>query len=162
LKQLWAPWRLSYVRTAHEKGIECFLCKYPKLNRDEEYYILKRGEYCFIILNRYPYNNGHLMIAPYRHVVFPNDLKDEEQSEIFKFICLAIDALRSIYSPDGFNIGLNIGRDAGAGCEHLHFHVVPRWRGDTNFMPVLSDVKVISQHLRETYIELKKVLDVLN
>ena len=128
------------------------------MDRDDEFYILKRGDYSYIIMNVYPYNNGHLMVAPYRHVIYPNELSSEESLEIFNFISLAIDALRSLYSPDGFNVGVNIGRAAGAGCEHLHLHVVPRWSGDTNFMPVLGDVKVISQHLRATFDELKRVI----
>jgi ATP adenylyltransferase len=119
---------------------------------------LKRGKYSFIVLNAYPYNNGHLMIAPYRHVVYPNDLTVEESMEIMDFISLSIDVLKRALSPDGFNIGVNIGRAAGAGVEHLHFHVVPRWIGDTNFMPTLSETKVISQHIRSTFEVLKKFL----
>jgi len=158
LKQLWAPWRMSYIR-APKGEVECFLCRYPKLNRDEEFYILLRGEHAFVILNAFPYNNGHLMVAPYRHVVYPEDLNLNEVDEMFKLTNLCIKALKRAFNPDGFNLGLNIGRAAGAGAEHLHLHIVPRWFGDTNFMPVLAETKVISQHLRETYWELKKALE---
>jgi ATP adenylyltransferase len=140
------------------KNVECFLCSYAKSSRDDELFILKRGKYSFIVLNAYPYNNGHLMIAPYRHIIYPNDLTVEESMEIMDFISLSIDVLKRALSPDGFNIGVNIGRAAGAGVEHLHFHVVPRWFGDTNFMPILSETKVISQHIRSTFEVLKKFL----
>jgi len=156
LKALWAPWRIEYISTP--KDVECFFCTYPKLNRDDELFILKRGLYSYIILNSYPYNNGHLMIAPYRHVIYPNDLSREESMEIMDFISLSIDVLKRAFSPNGFNIGVNIGRAAGAGVEHLHFHVVPRWFGDTNFMPILAEVKVIPQHIKSTFEVLKKYI----
>lgn len=158
LKQLWAPWRVEYIRRAVKDEIECFLCVYPKLNRDEDFYILFKGSYSFIILNAFPYNNGHLMIAPYRHVTSIEDLTDDELIEIFKLLKLSVVVLKSVFNPDGFNVGLNIGRAAGAGLDHLHFHVVPRWFGDTNFMPVLAETKVISQHLKETYRLLREAL----
>jgi len=156
LRNLWAPWRMEYISAP--RNIECFLCSYAKSNRDDELFILKRGKYSYIVLNAYPYNNGHLMIAPYRHIVYPNDLTFEESMEIMGFISLSIDVLKRALSPDGFNIGVNIGRAAGAGVEHLHFHVVPRWFGDTNFMPIVSETKVISQHIRSTFEVLKKFL----
>lgn len=158
MKQLWAPWRIEYIRRAVKGENECFLCEYPKLNRDEDFYILFRGKLSYIILNAFPYNNGHLMIAPYRHVTSVEELTDEEFMEIFKLLKLSVKTLRLTFNPDGFNVGLNVSRAAGAGVDHLHFHVVPRWVGDTNFMPVLSETKVISQHLRETFNLLKDAL----
>ncbi len=161
LRVLWAPWRLEYVRSPHKyKG--CFLCDYPKMGRDEEYFILKRGNYCYIIMNAYPYNNGHLMIAPYRHVVYPFELSRDELLELNELVNLSIKALKKAFNPDGFNIGVNIGKAAGAGAEHLHVHVVPRWSGDTNFMPVLAEVKVIPQHLKQTYLELRDAMGSLD
>ncbi|MCX8168812.1 MAG: HIT domain-containing protein [Candidatus Methanomethylicia archaeon] len=156
MKVLWAPWRIEYIYAP--KNVECFLCIYPKLNRDDELFILKRGLHSYIVLNAYPYNNGHLMITPYRHVIYPNDLSKEEILEVMDFISLSIDILKRAFSPDGFNIGVNIGKAAGAGVEHLHFHVVPRWFGDTNFMPILSEVKVIPQHIKSTFESLKKFI----
>lgn len=155
---MWAPWRIKYVMRAVEGDVECFLCKYPKLNRDEDYYILFRGDLSYIILNAFPYNNGHLMIAPYRHVTSIEELNGEEAMEIFKLLQLGVRVLKLAFNPNGFNIGLNLGRAAGAGLDHLHFHIVPRWFGDTNFMPVLAETKVISQHLRETFNLLRDIL----
>ncbi|MEM3615296.1 MAG: HIT domain-containing protein [Candidatus Methanomethylicia archaeon] len=154
MRNLWAPWRMEYISAP--RNVECFLCTYPKAGRDDDLLILKRGEYSFIVLNAYPYNNGHLMIAPYRHIIYPNDLTRDESLEIMDLMSLSIDVLKRALSPDGFNVGMNIGRAAGAGIEHLHFHIVPRWFGDTNFMPVISETKVVSQHLRATFEILKK------
>jgi len=126
-------------------------------DRDEENLILFRGERSFIIMNRYPYNNGHLMIAPNRHVGDLLQLSDDELIELIKTVKLAVKALKSEYNPDGFNIGLNLGRAAGAGLEdHLHIHVIPRWVGDTNFMPIISETKTIPELLTESYSRLKK------
>jgi len=126
-------------------------------DRDEENLILFRGERSFIIMNRYPYNNGHLMIAPNRHVGDLLQLSDDELIELVKMVKLAVKALKSEYNPDGFNIGLNLGRAAGAGLEdHLHIHVIPRWVGDTNFMPIISETKTIPELLTESYSRLKK------
>jgi len=126
-------------------------------DRDEENLILFRGERSFIIMNRYPYNNGHLMIAPNRHVGDLLQLSDDELIELVKTVKLAVKALKSEYNPDGFNIGLNLGRAAGAGLEdHLHIHVIPRWVGDTNFMPIISETKTIPELLTESYSRLKK------
>ena len=156
MKILWAPWRMAYIKKFSEKDSGCFLCKAGSEKRDEENLVVFRGEHCFVIMNRYPYNNGHLLIAPYRHVGSITDLNEEESSEIMKLIKLSVEALRKEYRPDGFNVGLNLGKAAGAGLEsHLHFHVVPRWVGDTNFMPVFSDTKVIPEDLRESWRRLK-------
>ena len=152
---LWAPWRLKYIKGSKEKG--CFLCKYLKSKHDRKNLILYRGETAFVMLNRYPYNSGHLMIAPVKHTAEFTDLSDEELLEIMKLTTRSIEVLNKVLKPMGFNIGVNLGRVAGAGLEdHLHFHVVPRWNGDTNFMPVNFDTKVMPQLLDETYVMLKK------
>lgn len=154
---LWAPWRLQYITAEKEKG--CFLCRYIKSKKDEKNLILYRGKTAFIILNRFPYNSGHLMIAPVKHIAELNRLSDEEQLELVKLTSLSIDLLKKALKPMGFNIGVNIGKVAGAGLEdHLHFHVVPRWNGDTNFMPTTSNTKVMPQLLKDTYRTLKKFL----
>ncbi len=154
---LWAPWRLKYIKAPKEKG--CFLCRYIKSKNDEKNLILFRGGSAFIILNRYPYNSGHLMVAPMRHTADLSLLTDDEQLELIKLTGKAIDILKKAFSPMGFNIGVNLGRVAGAGLEdHLHFHVVPRWNGDTNFMPATSNTKVMPQLLEETYRILRKFL----
>ncbi|RLI08684.1 hypothetical protein DRO32_01900, partial [Candidatus Bathyarchaeota archaeon] len=137
LRVLWAPWRMAYITRAHEAG-GCLLCRLHEEGKDEENKIIYRGRTCFIVLNIYPYNTGHVMVAPYRHVAYPTDLTEEEMLELWETVNMAMRAIEMAYSPHGFNIGMNIGRVAGAGVEdHLHVHVVPRWLGDTNFMPVL-------------------------
>jgi len=159
MKILWAPWRMKYIRSC-SKDSECFLCRALSEDKDEENLILLRGEKSFIIMNRYPYNNGHLMIAPKRHVGDLLQLNDGELIEMIKMIKLAVKALKSEYNPDGFNIGLNLGRAAGAGLEdHLHMHIIPRWVGDTNFMPLISETKTIPELLTESYSRLKKYFE---
>ena len=160
MKQLWAPWRIKYIRSPKHDG--CIFCDFPKEKRDREKLILYRGEHAFVIMNNYPYNPGHVMIAPYRHVGRWEDLNDEELLEIMKLSQLVIKALKRAMNPDGFNMGVNLGRVAGAGIDdHVHLHIVPRWNGDTNFMPVVDDTKVIPESLDETYNELKKEIDSL-
>ena len=156
LKVLWAPWRMVYITRAHElEG--CLFCKLHEEGRDEENKVIYRGRTCYVVLNIYPYNTGHVMVAPYRHVADPTGLTDEELLDLWKTVNLAIRAIRRAYGPQGFNIGINLGRVAGAGVEeHLHVHVVPRWLGDTNFMPVLANTKVISQHIDEMYEVLRR------
>ena len=155
MRVLWAPWRMVYITRAHEmKG--CLFCRLHEEEKDEENKVIYRGRTCFVVLNIYPYNTGHVMVAPYRHVAYPTDLTDEELLDLWKTVNLAIGAIQLAYGPQGFNIGINLGRVAGAGVEdHLHVHVVPRWLGDTNFMPVLASTKVISQHIDEMYRALK-------
>jgi len=139
-----------------EKPEGCILCQKPKQNNDALNYILHRGDNNFIILNSYPYNPGHLMVAPYRHVASLEGLTEEERHEHFEIVSRSIKVLRQIFNPGGFNIGMNLGKAAGAGIDdHFHTHIVPRWQGDTNFMPVLSDVRVIPEALAETYQKLK-------
>lgn len=158
MEQIWAPWRIEYIRKVREK--DCILCRKPREHDDEANFILYRGQSNFIILNAYPYNPGHLMIAPYQHTANLQDLTDNEGSELFDLIKKSVALLRKVLNPQGFNIGLNLGKSAGAGIEeHLHTHIVPRWQGDNNFMPVLSDTRVISEGLAATYQKLKDAMD---
>jgi ATP adenylyltransferase len=155
LEQLWAPWRMKYIAKADDvQG--CIFCVFPAEQNDEERLILHRGERAFIILNAYPYSNGHLMVTPYRHTADLNDLDDAEMLEMMALTRRAVNLLKKAFRPDGFNIGMNMGRVAGAGiADHVHIHVVPRWSGDTNFMPVLGDVRVIPESLQAVYRSLK-------
>lgn len=150
MDNLWAPWRMRYIEKYEEKS-DCIFCVKPTVEDDKENLILYRGETCFIIMNKYPYNNGHLMIVPYRHLSDLNKLTEAELLEINKLLLKSYNALQKSVKPHGFNIGLNLGRVAGAGIDqHLHYHIVPRWNGDTNFMPVTGQTKVISQAIEET------------
>ncbi|MFA4641280.1 HIT family protein [Pyrococcus kukulkanii] len=158
MKILWAPWRIEYIRSPKYEG--CIFCDFPKENRDKERLILYRGKHAFIIMNNYPYNPGHVMVAPYRHVKSIEDLTDEEMLEIMKLAALVMKAIRKVMKPDGFNLGFNIGKVAGAGIDgHVHLHIVPRWNGDTNFMPVIADTKVIPESLEQAYDEIKQAIE---
>lgn len=149
-RPLWAPWRIEYIRS--EKKGECFLCRIFNENKDRENLLLYRGKTCAVVMNRYPYNNGHLMVSPYRHVAEPSDLTPEETLEMAELTSLSIAVLRKTMNPQGFNIGINMGEPAGAGLkDHLHQHIVPRWNGDTNFMPVLGGPRVMPEALESTY-----------
>ena len=155
MEQMWAPWRIEFIDKADSPG--CFLCDKPKLKDDTTNYILHRGKYNFIILNSYPYNPGHLMVAPFRHVGQLEELNGEESQEHIKLIQLSITLLTKALQPGGFNVGMNLGRIAGAGlADHIHSHVVPRWQGDTNFMPVIADAKVVPEALDKTFQKLKE------
>jgi len=148
-EQLWAPWRLEYVQAADEQP-GCVFCLAQE-REDEDRLVVRRGERAFVLLNKYPYASGHVMVAPMRHVGELAALEDAEAAEIHELTVRALEALAATYGPDGFNLGWNLGRVAGAGVlDHVHQHVVPRWSGDTNFMPVLADVKVLPEHLAET------------
>lgn len=154
---LWAPWRLEYIKRTDEAG--CFLCRILESDDDRTNLVLKRGRHGVILMNRYPYNNGHLLICPYRHVADVGLMNADEKLEMMELLAESIDVLKSTVRPDGFNAGINLGNAAGAGLEeHVHMHVVPRWNGDTNFMPVLADIKVIPQALLELWDELKAAL----
>ena len=151
LKNLWAPWRIEYILGTKEK--ECFLCdrKYSNPAKQDDEYILLRGENTFIMLNAYPYNSGHLLIAPYEHIGDISQLDKKVLYEISDMLVIAKNILTKVMKPAGFNVGYNFGAAAGAGCEaHLHLHIVPRWIGDVNFMPVIGDTKVIPQALKDT------------
>jgi ATP adenylyltransferase len=149
-RPLWAPWRIEYITGA--KDGECIFCKAAAEADDAAGLIVERGVRSFTMLNRFPYSSGHLMVSPYRHVGGLGDLDEGELGELMPAARRAATALGDVMSPDGFNIGLNVGTAAGAGFkDHLHLHVVPRWSGDTNFMPVLADVSVVPQALRDTW-----------
>ena len=158
LRTVFTPWRLKYILGFKHGGPKgCFLCEAAKHPEDDEKnLVLYRGKHAFIIMNRYPYNTGHLMIAPYRHVGDWTALTPEERSEIADLIALAEEKLRELLRPDGFNVGINIGDVAGAGLPgHIHVHIVPRWKGDTNFLPVVSDVRLVPEDVEGTYKRLK-------
>jgi ATP adenylyltransferase len=148
-KPLWAPWRLEYIKQADEQA-GCVFCAAAD-GDDEDALVAHRGERAFALLNKYPYSSGHLMVAPYRHVGEFGELDDDEALEIHRLAAQGLGALAQTYEPQGYNLGWNLGRIAGAGVvDHVHLHVVPRWAGDTNFMPVLADIKVLPEHLVET------------
>jgi ATP adenylyltransferase len=149
MERLWAPWRLEYIEQADaEQG--CIFCRALE-GDDEEGLVVHRGREAFVLLNRFPYASGHLMVAPSRHVGEFSELGDGEALEVHRLAGQGMGALAQLYGPQGFNVGWNLGRIAGAGVvDHVHMHVVPRWAGDTNFMPVLADVKVLPEHLAET------------
>jgi len=149
VEQLWAPWRLEYIQSADEQP-GCVFCRAAELP-DEEGLVVHRGELAFVMLNKYPYAGGHLMAAPYRHVGELGELSSVEALEIHRLVSVSLGVLAQVMRPQGFNLGWNLGRIAGAGViDHVHEHVVPRWAGDTNFMPVLADVRVMPEALQET------------
>lgn len=159
--RLWAPWRLAYVKdAAKDQESECIFCTKPDAGDDEANLIVHRGERCFVILNLFPYTNGHLMIAPFEHVGAIQQIPAETTAEMMALAQRAMDILEDVYAPHGYNVGFNQGRVAGAGVEHhIHMHVVPRWGGDTNFMPVLGDTRVMPQTLDQSYEQLKGKFD---
>jgi ATP adenylyltransferase len=150
LDRLWAPWRMEYI-LSQKNPDECIFCDKPAANDDPASLIVHRGEHSFVMMNLYPYNNGHILIAPYRHVAEFDDLEPVVQQEMLDLSTRAMRIMRDHLRAEGFNFGANIGTAAGAGIEpHVHLHVVPRWTGDTNFMPVIGGAKVQVQSLRET------------
>ncbi len=154
-KNLWAPWRINYIQALSQPS-ECFLCDYLKSSDDRENLVLWRTSKCIVVLNRFPYNNGHLLIAPIRHIGELEEADDDELLELTKLMRETKKVLSLAICPHGFNVGMNFGRCAGAGLpEHVHIHIVPRWDGDTNFMSTCSETKVISQSLAELYQLLK-------
>ncbi len=158
MDKLWAPWRIGYI-LSDKKEDGCVFCNAFKSDNDEDRLVLFRSKHSFIIMNLYPYNAGHLMVVPNRHISSPTELKEEEQLDMFKLTNKCIEILKKVMNPDGFNVGMNLGRSAGAGIDdHIHIHIVPRWNGDTNFMPILADTKVVSESLKETYKKLKGAL----
>jgi len=161
MDKIWAPWRSNYIfNKIDEEG--CILCNRLEEKEDKKNHILYRGKKSFVIMNIFPYNNGHLMVAPFKHTAELEDLESEEGRELFETLTLGIKILKISLNPDGFNIGMNLGKVAGAGIEdHLHIHIVPRWNGDTNFMPVVAETKIISCSLDEVYNLLKKTLESL-
>lgn len=150
MKQIWAPWRLEYIRSPREQG--CIFCEAAAGQGDRHTFVVARGARCFVIMNLFPYNTGHVMVVPYRHRSRPEDLDEDELLDLIRYTDYSLRVQERTLHPEGFNVGMNLGRAAGAGIDdHLHIHVVPRWVGDTNFMPVLGDVKVIPEHIDATY-----------
>ena len=178
MKQLWCPWRLEYI--LGPKPDSCVFCisehpqaKHPEsagrlapedaerfAQEDAERLVLYRGRKNFVIMNKYPYNNGHLMVTPYRHLMDICDLDEDERNELMLLLQVCTSILKSRFTPQGINIGLNLGAAAGAGIrEHLHFHLVPRWNGDSSFMAVMDEIRVVPEHLASTYAALKPLFD---
>ena len=154
MKHLWAPWRISYI--LGPKPDECVFCLPEGREEDEERLVLHRGKRCFVIMNKYPYNNGHLMVCPYRHVMRLADLDQEEAHEMMDWLQFCSEVLKRHFRCQGINVGLNLGEAAGAGIrEHLHFHLVPRWNGDSSFMAVMDEVRTMPEALGSTYASLK-------
>ena len=152
-QRIWAPWRLAYVTDgSKDTEDECIFCAKPAEDDDEANLIVHRGRSCFVILNLFPYTNGHLMVAPFSHTGRLQELEPETVAEMMSLAKRSMEGLEGVYDPHGYNVGFNQGRAAGAGVEHhIHMHVVPRWGGDTNFMPVIADTKVMPQTLEQSY-----------
>ena len=149
--RIWAPWRLRYVSNARKQD-DCVFCVKPDEGDDREALIVHRAERCYVILNLYPYTSGHLMVAPFEHVGRLQDIEPEVTAEMMGLAQQAIRRMETVYRPEGFNLGVNQGRVAGAGVEgHIHLHVVPRWAGDNNYMPVIADTRVMPQSLEESF-----------
>jgi ATP adenylyltransferase len=162
MKTLWAPWRMEYI-LSNKKQEDCILCPGDDRSQDEERLILYVGSLTMVIMNKYPYNNGHLLVSPIRHVSGLDQLSDKESLDLLQMVRKSIDVLKKTMHPEGFNVGLNLGLVAGAGLEdHMHFHIVPRWNGDTNYMAVLGEVRVIPEHIKETHKKLRVEFDRLN
>jgi len=163
MKRLWAPWRMEYILDGnkHESCLFCDVSSKDKngvnRSRDKRNLLLHRGKHCFVILNRYPYNSGHLMVVPYFHTPSFDGLSDAVLFDLIKNVDSSVQILREVLTPDGFNMGLNFGKVAGAGMEsHMHIHVVPRWTGDTDSMPIIAETRVMPEHLKKTYSKLLK------
>jgi len=157
MEALWAPWRMDYILAAAQKEEGCIFCSRLKKNNDQQNLVLWRSQTAAVFLNRFPYNNGHLMVLPIRHLAEMKALDQDEVKEIHQLATLSLAALKRALNPDGFNLGLNLGRVAGAGIlDHLHWHIVPRWNGDTNFMPVIAETKVMPEHLQAVYQRLRQ------
>ena len=161
MERLWAPWRMQYIEQG-DKTQGCIFCLLPPEEKDRENLILHRGKTGFVMLNSFPYNSGHLMVAPYKHVADMYDLADDELLEINHLVRYGVRLLTAAMQPDGFNLGVNLGRTAGAGIvDHIHWHIVPRWNGDTNFMPVIADTRVLPESLQATYDKLRNKIEEL-
>jgi len=154
MKHIWAPWRMEYILS--EKPEECILCEKPAQDTDADNYILFRGVKNFVMLNAYPYNPGHLMVAPYRHIDSLAEMTEEERKEHFDIVSWSVEVLKLELNPGGFNLGVNLGAVAGAGIDdHIHSHIVPRWQGDTSFMTVVADIRVTPEALADSYSKIK-------
>ena len=158
MEKIWAPWRMEYIFSEKKNG--CIFCEKSRQKEDKKNYILFRDTFGFVMMNIFPYNNAHLMIAPYRHAASLEDLPSEELAHIMVLVKKSLSGLKKIIKADGYNIGMNIGSIAGAGiADHMHIHIVPRWLGDTNFMPILAETKVLPQHLDTTFEILQPFFD---
>jgi ATP adenylyltransferase len=161
MKRLFSPWRSAYIQSFQggKKSRGCLFCKIIKEHDDTKNLVVWRGKACFVVMNKYPYNNGHVMVVPYMHTSSMGKLTDKANLEVMKTVARCMEALHKNSTPDGFNFGANLGRSAGAGIDkHIHFHLVPRWNGDTNFMPVVAETKMISEDIRKTWKLLKSEL----
>ncbi len=163
MKRLWAPWRMEYIldENKHDRCLFCHISKGKSRGRnrreDKKNLILHRGRHCFVLLNRYPYNSGHLMVVPYFHTPTFDGLSDEMLFDLIRTLRDSVGILKQVLAPDGFNMGLNFGKVAGAGMEsHMHLHVVPRWTGDTDSMPIIAETRVMPEHLKKTYEKLSR------
>ena len=162
MTNLWAPWRMEYV-VSGQKGGPCIFCPGTDRDVDEERLILYVGAGSMVMMNRFPYNNGHLLVSPIRHVPGLDQISNEERLDLLQMVQKSINVLKKVMNPEGFNVGLNLGIVAGAGLEdHMHFHIVPRWKGDTNWMAVLGEVRVIPEHIKETHKKLRVEFHRLN
>jgi ATP adenylyltransferase len=156
MKRLWAPWRMEYILD-EKKHERCLFCGIANERKDRKNLLLHRGKECFVVMNKYPYNNGHVMVVPYLHTPNFDGLTDSALFDFIKTVRFSVDVLKKVLSPDGFNLGLNFGKVAGAGMEsHMHLHIVPRWTGDTDSMPIIAETRVMPEHLMKTYTKLKR------
>lgn len=152
MKRIWTPWRMKYILGIKPKN--CIFCEKVNQNKDKENHIFLRGKTCFLMLNRFPYNNGHLMVVPYKHLAKLSDLDNQTSNELMSLIIQSSKILEDVMKPEGINVGINLGKAAGASEDHIHVHIVPRWQGDTNFMPAIAQTKLIPELLDETYSKL--------
>lgn len=163
METLWAPWRIKFIEDLRQKTKGCVFCELSSTHGDDsEKLILHRGKHCFILMNKYPYNNGHLLVLPYRHVAEVSDLNKDERAEMMDLTISSVECLKKVFSAEGFNCGMNLGKVAGAGiADHVHQHIVPRWMGDSNFLPVIGETRSIPEYLQDTYkklvVEFKKI-----
>ena len=158
MDQLWAPWRLEFVKQEKPQG--CIFCLFPADTKDEANLVLGRSTNSFVMLNKFPYNNGHLMVIPRRHTADLARLPSDEFSDLHRLLQTAVSVVEEAYQPHGMNVGMNLGKTAGAGiADHLHYHVVPRWEGDTNFMPVVSETKVMIEHVKTSFARMRPIFD---
>ena len=163
MERLFSPWRSQYIasfKREQKHGDECLFCAVTASRKDVRNLVLHRGKTCFVMMNLYPYNSGHIMVVPYRHTSELGDLSKLEHSEVMTLLARMMKVMKPLMHPHGFNIGANLGRAAGAGIDqHIHFHLVPRWNGDTNFMPTLAETKLVSEDIDRTYGKLRKALN---
>jgi ATP adenylyltransferase len=156
MEHLWTPWRMSYLRRTPSNEPTCIFCSKVEEDNDPKNHILYRGKHCFVILNLYPYNNGHLMVVPYQHTSKLEEIEETALAELMTLTQKAVEILTAAYNPQGFNIGINLGTAAGAGiATHIHQHVVPRWNGDTNFVSIVGQTRIIPEWIDETYVQLR-------